>query len=141
MGYDSDIVAFKKKTLEDIKEVFPDYSFRCLYSSYLFTRIHADEYDFSEDEKATWIFSPHRDIFNEFFKGDFDNGEARIIDKETYFKFYEWLEDKLKSTTLYDLVETGIDKQYFDSLINTYENMRDKSVDFETEFVVFQHDW
>ena len=141
MGYDADIVAFKKKTLEDIKDILPDCSFSDLYSSYLFTRIYPDEYDFPEDEKATWISSPNRDIFNEFFDGGFRNNEARIIDKETYFKFYDWLEGRLKGITLYDLTEIGTDKQYVDTLINTYKSMRNKMIDFETEFVVFQHDW
>ena len=141
VGYNADIVAFKKKTLENIQEVLPDYSFRDLYSNYLFTRIYPDEYDFPEDEKAKWIASPYRDIFNEFFKGNFENEEARIIDKEIYSKFYNWLEDKLKSTTLYNLVDNDMDEQYVGSLVDTYKNMRDKPVDFETEFVVFQHDW
>lgn len=141
MGYDADIVAFKKKTLQNIQEVLPDYSFKDLYSNYLFTRIYPDEYDFPEDEKAKWISSPFSDIFNEFFDDNFENEEVRIIDKDTYYKFYYWIEDKLKTTTLYDLVDSGMDKQYVSSLVDTYKNMRDKPVDFETEFVVFQHDW
>lgn len=141
MGYDADIIAFKKKTLEDIQEVFPDYSFKDLYSNYLFTRIYPEEYDFPEDENAKWISSPCRGIFNEFFEGIFENGEVRIIDKETYFKFSDWLEDKLRNTTLYNLVDSDLDEQYVSSLVNTYKNMRDNPIDFETEFVVFQHDW
>lgn len=141
MGYDSDIIAFKKKTLKNIQEILPDYSFRDLYSNYLFTRIYPDEYNFPEYEKAKWISSPSSDIFNEFFDGKFENEEARVIDKETYYKFYHWLEDKLKSITLYNLVDNDIDEQYISSLVDTYKNMRDKPVDFNTEFVVFEHDW
>ena len=141
VGYDADIIAFQKKTLENIQEVMPDYSFKDLYSNYLFTRIYPDEYIFPEDETAKWIASPYRDIFNEFFDGNFENEETRIIGRETYYKFYYWLEDKLKSTTLYNIVDSDIDEQYVGSLIDTYKNMRDKPVDFETEFVVFQHDW
>ena len=33
------------------------------------------------------------------------------------------------------------DEFYIGSLIDTYKNMRDKPIDFETEFVVFEHDW
>lgn len=141
MGYDADIVAFKKKTLQNIQEVLPDYSFRDLYSNYLFTRIYLDEYGFLEDEKVKWIASPYRDIFNDFFEGNFENEEAKIIDEETYYKFYHWLEDKLKNTTLYNLVDSDVDEQYVSSLVDTYKNMRDKPVVFEKEFVVFQHDW
>ncbi len=140
MGYDADMIAFKKKTLQNIQEIFPNYSFKDLYSNYLFTRIYPDEYDFPEDEKATWISSPYRDIFNDFFDDNFKNEEVRVIDKETYYKFYYWLEDKLKNTTLYDFVNMDIDEKYVGSLIDTYKNMRDKTIDFETEFVVFQHD-
>lgn len=141
VGYDANIIAFKKKTLQSIQEVLPDYSFRDLYSNYLFTRIYPDEYDFSEDEKAKWISSSCRDIFNEFFEGNFENEEARIIDKEMYSKFYNWLEDKLKNITLYNLVDSDMDEQYVGSLVDTYKNMRDKPIDFKKEFVVFQHDW
>lgn len=141
MGYDADIVAFKKKTLQNIQEILPDYSFRNLYSNYLFTRIYPDEYNFPEDEKAKWISSPSRDIFNEFFNGDFENEDVKIIDKETYYKFYHWLEDKLRNTTLYNLIDSDMDEQYIGSLVDTYKNMRDIPVDFDTEFVVFQHDW
>ena len=141
VGYDADIVAFKKKTLQNIQEVLPDYSFRDLYSNYLFTRIYPDEYNFPEDEKAQLISSPCRDLFNEFFDGNFENEEARVIYEETYYKFYHWLEDKLRNTTLYNLIDSDMDEQYIGSLVDTYKNMRDVPVDFETEFVVFQHDW
>ena len=141
MGYDAKIIAFKKKTLQNIQDVLPDYSFRDLYSNYLFTRIYPEEYDFPEDEKEKWISSPCRDIFSEFFDDDFKNEKARIIDKETYRNFYYWLEDKLQGITLYNLVDSDMDEQYISSLVNTYKNMRDKPIDFETEFVVFEHDW
>ena len=141
MGYNADIVAFKKKTLQNIQEVLPDYSFRDLYSNYLFTRIYPDEYDFTDDEKAKWISSPCKNIFSEFFDDNFENEEARIIDKYTYYKFYYWIEDKLKTITLYNLVDSGMDERYISSLVDTYKNMRDTSVDFNTEFVIFQHDW
>ena len=141
MGYDAKIIAFKKKTLQNIQETLPDYSFGDLYSNYLFTRIYHEEYDFPEDEKAKWISSPCRYLFNEFFDGNFENEEARVIDEETYYKFYYWLENKLRSITLYNLVDNNMDEQYIDCLVNTYKNMRDTPVDFTTEFVVFQHDW
>lgn len=76
-----------------------------------------------------------------FFEGKFQNGEVKIIDKETYYRFYNWLENKLKHTTLYDLVNNKIDEYYIDSLIKTYKSMRDITIDFETELVVFEHDW
>ena len=141
LGYDADIIAFQKKTLENIQEALPDYSFRDLYSNYLFTRIYPDEYIFPEDETAKWIASPCRDMFSEFFNGDFENEDAKIIDEETYYKFYHWLEDKLRNTTLYNLIDSDMDEQYIGSLVDTYKNMRDIPVDFDTEFVVFQHDW
>ena len=141
MGYDAKIIAFKKKTLQNIQDVLPDYSFRDLYSNYLFTRIYPDEYNFPEDEKAKWISSPRKNIFSEFFNGNFENEEVRIIDKYTYYKFYYWIEHKLKTITLYNLVDSGMDERYISSLVDTYKNMRDAPVDFNTEFVVFQHDW
>ena len=141
MGYDSDIIAFKKKSLENRKEVFPDSSFEDLYSGYLVDLIYPNTCDVSEDEKARWISSPRRGIFNEFFSGNFGNGEVKIIDEDTYLRFYNWIETKLKNTTLYDFIENEKEEGYIDSLLCTYKNMRDKKIDFETEFVIFEHDW
>ena len=63
-----------------------------------------------------------------------------FFDEETYYKFYHWLEDKLRNITLYNLIDSDMDEQYISSLVDTYKNMRDIPVDFDTEFVVFQHD-
>lgn len=141
MGYDMDLGVFKKKTLERLQKEAPEYSLSGLYSNCLFAWMYPEEYEIPEDETALWISSPCKDIFDEFVDGEFKNGEVRIIDKEMYSKFYHWLEDRLKNTTLYNLIDSDMDEQYVGSLVDTYKNMRDKPVDFETEFVVFQHDW
>lgn len=89
MGYDADIVVFKKRTLENIQKIFPEFTFHELYTDYLFTRIDPKAYDVPEDEKATWIFSPSVNIFYDFFEFQdrLENGEARIIEKDTYLHF------------------------------------------------------
>lgn len=142
MGYDADIVAFKKKALKNVQRIMPNHSFQYLYSNYLFMRMYPNEYNFPEDEQAKWICSPSIDIFNDFLKIKLKNEEARIINKDIYLQFYKYLESKLKSITLFDCAnDKKYDELYVNAIIETYKSMRDKPIDFETEFVVFQHDW
>lgn len=43
---------------------------------------------------------------------------------------------------IYDLVDDSYkDEYYINALINTYKRIRDMPINFETELVIFQHDW
>ena len=52
-----------------------------------------------------------------------------------------WLGNKLKTMSLFDFVDDPEAEYMIYPYIRTYRNMRDANVDFETEFVVFEHDW
>lgn len=142
MGYDMDMAVLKRKSLEDIQKVLPNYTFKDMYSSFLFSRLYPDEYEVPEDEKGRWITWSNRDIFKDFFEPKLENDEAIIIDKDTYNKMVDWLEEKLKSKTLYDC---ACDKEYngydVEEMIRVYRQMKKENVDYETEFIVYQHDW
>ena len=140
MGYDMNIMVFKKKTLERMKEEWADCSFSDMYSNFLFSRLYPDEYDFPEDEIGRLVYTGNRDILSDFFAQKIYNDEAIIIGRNTYNRIIDWIEDKLKSTNLYDLVWEEDIHQYLE-LMELYKCLPNEQIDFETEFVVFEHDW
>ena len=53
-----------------------------------------------------------------------------------------WLEEKLKSKTLYDYTyDENCDYLEFETMIRVYKQMKAEKIVYETEFVVYQHDW
>ena len=145
MSYDMELVVLKKKSLENAQKIWKEYTLSELYSNFLFTRLHLEEYEISEDEKGRWIYSCQMRIFDEFFEKeigrDIENDEVFIINKDTYNKMCQWLENKLKTTTFFD-VKDDVDKEYrLSNLTEAYNYMIKEKIDFEKEFVLFQHDW
>ena len=145
MGYDMQLVVFKNKTLESIKKEIEiaesEYPFSDLYSECLYAWLYPEDYKIPKDEEGKYICSENRRIFKGFFDKEIENGEAVIIDKETYSKMFKWLEKKLKSTSLFDLVDSANNEADIYPFIRVYKNMRESTINFEEEFVVFEHDW
>ncbi len=142
MGYDMEIVVLKKKTLEEAKRMLPDYTFGDMYSNFLFSRLYPDEYEFPKDEEGRIIVDTYINIFRDFFRPELKNDEAIIIDKDVYCKMIVWLEERLKSKTLFDFVcADGGDVCKFKEMMVVYKQMKMASIDFVTEFVVYRHDW
>jgi hypothetical protein len=142
MSYDMNLVILKNKTLNNIRKEFPDYTFSEMYSSFLVDYLYPDDYIIPEDEVGREIVWANRDIFCNFFEGKLKNDEAIIIDEDTYAKMFNWLESEMKSKTLYDIAidETG-NLCEIEELIRAYRQMKKEKIDFETEFVVYHHDW
>lgn len=144
MGYDANIIAFKKKELDNIRQLIPEFTHEDMYTSYKLEE-YADNIKEKDRITANWIYSPRRDVFSEFFKtknikfNDYD--DFIVVDKDTYNSFYTWIENKLSNLTLMDVINSEKEDDYFEALKHTYINMRDKKVDFETEFVIFEHNW
>lgn len=142
MGYDMEMVVLKKKSLEEMKKLLPGCTFKDLYKDFLFTRLYPDLYEFSEDEKGRVITFSSKNIFRDFFEPKLENDEAIIIDEETYNRMLCWLEEKLKSKTLYDYTyDENCDYLEFETMIRVYKQMKAEKIVYETEFVVYQHDW
>lgn len=141
MGYDMQIVVLKRKTLEKARELNRGGSFSCLYNDFLFTRLCPDDYEFPKEEEGRVICSESRDVFKGYFENRPGNGEAVLIEEEEYKKMFEWLKHKLETITLLDLARSEKDAAEVSPLIQVYRDMCDNSIDFETEFVVFEHDW
>ena len=142
MGYDMDMAVLKRKSLEEAQKFFPTYTFKELYSNLLFAKLYPDEYEISEDEKGRWITWSNRNIFQDFFEPKLENDEVIIVDEDTYNKMVDWLEEKLKNKTLYDC---ACDKEYdeyeAETMIRVYRQMKKENVNYDTEFIVYQHDW
>lgn len=142
MGYDMDMAVLKRKSLEEAQKILPNYTFRDMYSSFLFSRLYPDKYEVPEDEKGRWITWSNRNIFRDFFEPKLENDEAVIINEDTYNKMVDWLEEKLKNKTLYDCAcDEEYDEYELGEIIRIYRQMKKESIDYETEFVVYQHDW
>ena len=54
---------------------------------------------------------------------------------------YEWLENKLKTTTAYDFISNPDYEYEVPTWIVAYRSMMKEEIDFDTEVVIFQHDW
>lgn len=141
LGYDMELTVFKKKTLSKIKNKMHEGSISDLYSERLFAYLHPEDYEIPKEEAGRYIFSESTRVFDEFFDRKIDNDEVIIIDEKTYKQMYGWLENKLKTTTLYDLVDGRENEIGIDLIIRIYKNMREEVIDFENEFVIYTHDW
>lgn len=142
MGYDGQIIVIKKKVIETAKKMFPRCSFSEIYSQYLYTREYPKEYDFPTEEESISVAYFNTNVFQEYFKENtLENDEARIIDEKTYEEFKNWIEYKVKNTTLFD-VETGqITDSQANNYIRIYHALQNLTIDWNTECVVFQNDW
>lgn len=142
MGYDMSLVVLKNKTLNNIRKEFPDYTFSEMYSSFLVYYLYPDDYIIPEDEVGREIVWSNRDIFYNFFEGNLKNDEAIIIDENTYIKMFGWLENEMKGKTLYDVaIDESDNLCEIEEMIRAYRQMRKEKIDFESEFVVYHHDW
>lgn len=142
MGYDGGIVIVKKKAVEKVKHLLIAYSFSELYENYLYMWEHPEEYGLPEDEKSISVGILDKNIFDEYFRRNpFENDEYRLIPKSVYCDFLKWIEDKIKSTTLYDIAIGKIDDYTAHDYIDVYKFLKDPTIDWDREYVVFRNDW
>lgn len=141
MGYDGGIIIVKKKVVEKVKHLLVAYSFSELYENYLYMWEYPEEYGLPEDEKSIGIDVSDENVFDEYFRRKpLENGESRIIPKSIYDDFLKWIEDKIKSTTLYDITIGKIDDYTVHAYINVYKFLKDLTIDWNKEYVVFRND-
>ena len=142
MGYDGGIVIVKKKAVEKVKHFLIVYSFSELYENYLYMWEYPEEHGLPEDEKSIGVDVLDKNILDEYFRRKpLENGESRLIPKSIYDDFLKWIEDKIKSTTLYDIATGQIDDYTVHAYINVYKFLKDLQIDWDNEYVVFQNDW
>ena len=145
MGYDMSITVFKKKILEKLINELNNneqrYRFSDIYSNCLFAYLLPEEYDIPKDEEGRYICSGSHNIFKDFFTNHIENDDAFIISKSTYFQMVQWLEDKLKSIRIYDLLDGKYNENEIESLMRVYKSMKEENVNFKEEFVVYEHNW
>lgn len=142
MGYDGGIIIVKKKVVEKVKHLLVAYSFSDLYENYLYMWECPEIYNFPKDEGSIGIDVLDENVFDEYFRRKpLENGESRIIPKSIYDDFSKWIEDKIKSTTLYDIAIGKIDDYTVHAYINVYKFLKDSKIDWNKEYVVFRNDW
>ena len=142
MGYNCGIIIVKKKVVEKVKHLLVAYSFSELYENYLYMWEYPENYDIPKDEESIGIDVLDENVFDEYFRRKpLENGESRIIPKSIYDDFLKWIEDKIKSTTLYDIAIGKIDDYTVHAYINVYKFLKDSTIDWNKEYVVFRNDW
>lgn len=142
MGYDGGIIIVKKKAVEKVKHLLVAYSFSDLYKNYLYMWEYPEEYGLPEDEKSISVGILDENIFYEYFRRKpLENGESRIIPKSIYDDFLKRIEGKIKSTTLYDIAIGKIDDYTIHAYMNVYKFLKDLTIDWNKEYVVFRNDW
>jgi len=142
MGYDMNIGVLKRKTIEKLKKEFPENSFQVLFLDYLWKYLNPDDYYVEIDEEGRYITWSNRNIFKKFFDPNLNNNAAIIIEEPTYNEMLNYLECQLKCKRLYDLVFVSDDEIYeYQEIMKVYKQMLEEKIDWNTEVVVFQHDW
>jgi hypothetical protein len=141
MGLDISIVALKRTKLNEMQTKYPGYKLEHLYEDF-FLESHSDEND--SNPFGTWIASLSRDIFKDFFKqiGFFIKyEELMVIDEITYKRMFQWLEKKLKDTTLMDLVNAEVDPcdLWLIDLIMVYKDMKKTNMDFNEDIIIIEY--
>ena len=117
MGYDGGIIIVKKKAVEKVQKL-------------------------REELEGLRKEIEDENVFDEYFRRKpLENGESRIIPKSIYDDFLKWIEDKIKSTTLYDIAIGKIDDYTVHAYINVYKLLKDLTIDWNKEYVVFRNDW
>ena len=141
MGYDGGIIIMKKKVVEKAKHLIK-YSFSDLYRNYLYMWESPGHYGIPKDEEsivAAWF---NEDIFEEYFiEKSLENDEARIVTKDIYEDFVNWIENRVKTTTLYDIATKQIGDNMARTYMDAYKSLKNLQVDWDTEYVVFTNDW
>ena len=143
MGYDMTMASFKKKSLEEANKIFEKYNptFEGIYHNYLFNLLYPHDSN-DPTEGAKWICTSGINIFRDFFEPKLENDTVMIVEQKTYEKMITWLEEKLKNITLYDVAnDEKLEDYEVRELISVYKQIKSAEIDFETEFIVFEHDW
>ena len=70
--------------------------------------------------------------------GDMLNALSTVIIRKNkpFIKF-----DKIKNTTLYDIAIGKIDDYTAHAYVNVYKFLKDSTIDWDKEYVVFINDW
>ena len=152
MGYDLEVSKVSKSILEEFIECNPGVALRDLWGNAIFTyREH--------------IYDSRCSMFDEFFtsltcetmstpvhKGGLDvdivvdvcTEEGCIfamLNKNGVSRFLEWIERKLRSMVIYDFIECVDDALEIPEMLSIYKSIRDASIDFDREVIIYSGDW
>lgn len=139
MGYDMGMAVFKKKNLEEIQKIMPNYTFKDMYNDFSINIETIEDIFPIKGCFGKWVFESNKNIFYNFFEPKLNDEETIIINKDTYWNIINWLEDQLKNHTIYDCI---FNKEYdwceYKEMGRIYENMKNVIINFDEEFVIFQ---
>lgn len=140
MGFDLTMAVMKRNVISKAKEQYPDVDFSTLYGNYLYQWIYNDmndRCDIPDNEMGYYLVGANFDIFKGYFKEVPKSDEYLLIDEQQFKDMLIWLENKIKSTTLFDILKDNIESYYIEQMLNTYKCMKEAEIDFNTEIVVY----
>lgn len=146
MGYDSQLVVFKKRVIKEAKKKSPASTITDLFTERLFIKLLPEELEEQvrqpeEKRDARYVYTGSCRFFKQFFEEhgiEIGNGEVVELSKEAYEDIYNGLKNELQSLTLWD-VAGELDN--YRILTNAAHDLKEAKIDFETETVLFEHDW
>lgn len=138
------LVLKKNKFDEEVdlhKSLQMDYSYVDFAESCSYLFENADNDDSELSEYGRFVINGNGSgykIFQTFF-GDVENESWKIVDKEQYVKLSEWLENKMKQISLFDVHDPEIAWEYLYSYNQVAYELG--NINFDKEFVVFWHSY
>lgn len=150
MSYNMELLVLKKEKFDE--EINLHKSFTMEYSyidfaescSYLFENAKDDgamDNGSESEEYGRFIINGNGNgykIFREFFQ-NVENESWAIVYKEQYIRLDEWLENRMKQLSLFDVHDPEIAWEYLYSYNQVKREL--ENIDFDHEFIVFWHSY
>lgn len=141
MGYDMSIRKLKRGVYDEYKRKNPTFSFKEIYEDALLCYFYPEDFRIEKEDEGKIIVSESTNIFKEYFKEEIGNDAVILIEKEEYQRMLDWLAEKLKGITLYEIAKDRKKDLYdYETLIRVYRDMKKECITDE-EIAIFTQDW
>lgn len=103
---------------------------------------YPEDYTIPKDEESDVMGWFDGNVFENYFKEKpLEYNESRIIPKDVYENFKNWIENKVKTVTLHDIATKRINDDLAYAYVYVYRLLEDINIDWDNEYVVFRNDW
>lgn len=143
MSYNIELLVLKKKKFDEQvdfhKFLKMEYSYFDFVEHFLYLFENTKRFDLESEEFGRCIINGNGSgyrIFQEFF-ADVKNNSWISVDKKRYVELNEWIENKMKKSSLYDVDDPETAWEY----LYSYRQIKYEldNIDFDNEFVIFFH--
>lgn len=144
MSYNMELLVLKKGKYDEELVLSKSLNMVCSYidfaelCSYL---LENEEENPESEEYGRFIINGNGSgyrIFQKFFK-DVENESWAIVDKEQYIRLNEWIENRMKQLSLFDVHDPEVAWEYLYSYNQVKYEL--ENIDFDNEFIMFWHSY